>query len=127
MLIRLLFLRGIPLLLLGYGKSRRQKKIILILVLILCGVGVYVVGSTLIQLRGAEGLVYVPVAMFPHALFYGFAVWSIGRCLWKSWSERVWKRIYILSWMLFFVGILLESYINPYILRFFFGNFTNFF
>lgn len=119
MLFRLLILRFLPLMLLTFLKERRQiQKIVIVMI------GIYIIGfftavwDVLIQF-GWLGILCVPLLMFPHYLCYVFAGWILIRCLWSSWSTRVWKRIVFVSMLSVLTGVFLESYWNPKILQFF--------
>ena len=119
MLFRLLILRFLPLMLLTFLKERRQiQKIVIVMI------GIYIIGfftavwDVLIQF-GWLGIICVPLLMFPHYLCYVFAGWILIRCLWSSWSTRVWKRIVFVSMLSVLTGVFLESYWNPKILQFF--------
>jgi hypothetical protein len=123
MLLKLIILRLVPLLAIGFVKERRTMR----------GAARLLIGGTLFLvltavwevfcLEGKRAFWCLPISLFPHYLFYLFAIWLIGKCIWKSWSERVWKRIYFLAVLSTIFGILTENYINPQILQFFFKNF----
>lgn len=65
-------------------------------------------------------VLYIPLAMFPHYILYIFAMKILIRCIWNIWSERVWRRIYFLSVLCVLAGVLMEAYLNPMILQFFY-------
>ena len=120
MLFQLIVFRFLPLTFFAFFKERGQIQKIAIVVL-----GIYLTGFcfavwNLVAKYQWLGIVSVPLSMFPHYLCYGFAGWILARCLWFSWSKRVWKRIFFVSLLSVFLGVLLENYWNPKILQIFF-------
>lgn len=119
MLFQLILCRMCPLVFLGSLKEQRYMKI-----------GAVTVGSVVVTLFvlaiqelfegcGIWAILWVVVALFPQWLFYGFASVLVVQCLWKSWSKRVWRRIFLVSIFLILLGILSEFYLNPLILQIF--------
>ena len=89
----------------------------------LCGFAVICFGvaaGEVISQQGWSGIAYLILAMFPHGFFYLFSFWMLIRCIWHSWSKRVWNRIYALSIFSMILGIFAENYINYMILQIFF-------
>ena len=120
MLIRLILIRFLPFVFLKVGKNRKQLKIAvsgIVAMYVLC---LLIAVWGIIREEGWRVFLYLPVSMLPHYLCYVFGFWMLVRCIWSVWSERVWKRIYVLVLLCIVLGILLENYINPYILQFFF-------
>ena len=120
MLLRLLSIRFLPLLLFMFLKERKkiQKAAIVILEIYLLGF-CFAVWKLLTQYRWF-GILTIVMALFPHYLCYGFAGWILARCLWFSWSKRVWKRIVFVSLFSVLAGIFMEKYWNLNILQIFF-------
>lgn len=120
MLFRLLLFRFLPLIFLAFMKDRRLIQKIMIAIL-----GIYMIGFIaavwdVIARFQWVGVLSIPLLMLPHYLCYGFAGWIMARCLWFSWSNRVWKRISLVSMISILVGVYLEAYWNPKILQIFF-------
>jgi len=120
MLFQLFVFRFLPVTCLAFLKDRRQIQKISFVVMIIYIVCFCLAGWSLIAKYRWLGLLCIPLSMFPHYLFYGFAGWIVVRCLWFSWSKRVWKRILFVSMLSVFVGMLLENYWSPNILEIFF-------
>lgn len=119
LLLRLLVLRLSPFAFLGVCKEQKQKKRMFI-ILALIGVANFLLATWKIAcLKRWESLLYLPLAMFPQWLFYGFAVWLLLRCIWYAWSNRVWRRIFRVSVLVVLLGILTEIHVNSQILNFF--------
>ena len=123
MLLKIIFIRLVPILCLGYLKDQKHRKRAAgLLCLIYCEV--FVLASTrILEQKGWNGIWYLLLSMFPQGIFYMGSVWLILQCLWNMWSQRVWKRIYYLSIFVVILGIFTENYINPQILQIFFKNF----
>lgn len=123
MLLRLLILRIGPLIFLRFCKDRGQMKLAVVSLLICYGLCFLIaIRSLFVQVKWMA-VIYLPLALFPHYICYGFAVWMLLRCILGAWSERVWKRIYHLSLISTALGIMAETYWNPRILQFFFNIF----
>ena len=123
MLIRLLILRLGPIAALGMCKNRKTMKWSILGVL-MCNLILFVgICLKIVNEMQWQGLLILLISLFPQCLLYGTALWMMMRCIWSAWSKRVWRRIYVLSVILGFVGILTENYWNPQILRFFLNNF----
>ncbi len=120
MLLRLILLRMSPLISLRFCKNREQIKRAVWFLLICYGLCLLLAVWKLFSQEKWMGIIYLPLALFPHYLCYGFAIWMILRCILGAWSERVWKRIFSLSILSIALGILSENYWNPKILQFFF-------
>lgn len=120
MLLRLVLLRMAPLLSLRFCKNREQIKLMVNGLLICYGLCFLIAVWKLFSQEKWMGIIYLPLALFPHYICYGFAIWMLLRCILGAWSERVWKRIYHLSLISTALGILAENYWNPKILQFFF-------
>lgn len=119
MMFRLILFRLGPLVSLHFCKDRRRVKLVSNLLLLCYGVCLLIAGWKIFTQESWRGMLYLPVSMFPHYIFYGFALWMLLRCVWSAWSERVWKRIYGLSFLCVILGILMENYWNPKVLQFF--------
>lgn len=118
MLLRLLFFRLTPMLLLKFCKDRNRIRLAGGILAVSYGICFAAVLLELLKQEGWKGWFCLPFSMFPHYLCYGMAVWMIFRCLWYAWSVRVWKRIYVISLSFVILGILMENYWNPPILEF---------
>ena len=70
--------------------------------------------------EGLIGIWLILLSCFPQYLCYAFSFWILFRCLWQMWSVRVWKRIYRLSLVVVFLGVLAEKYVNGFLLHLFF-------
>ena len=120
MLLKLMIIRMVPICVLGFLKERYQIKMItggISVLYVICFL------TTVWKIFTQEkwlGIFILPVAMFPHYICYIFALWIMLRCIWHAWSERVWKRVYILSIFSVLLGVLSENYINTKILQIFF-------
>lgn len=119
MLLKLLLFRMGPVVSLRFCKNRNQMK------LAVCAMACLYLFSFFLLLRklifeGAwDVLLRIPAALLPHYLCYGFALWLLFRCLFFAWSDRVFKRIYRLSFLGVLLGVLAEAFVNPKILQFF--------
>ncbi len=120
MLLQLFVTRVCPVAALGFFKKRKQLKMFVAVVLIGYILSLIVAVVKLISKEKWLAILLVPLSMFPHYICYGFAMLILVRCIWHSWSERVWKRIYFFSILIIMAGVLLEKYINAQILQFFF-------
>lgn len=122
MLLRLFVFRMGPLALLHLCRERRKIKRMLIV--LFCVYAICLVRSVfaLFEMEKWNVFFYLPLAAMPQFFLYGFAGWLLFRCVFEEWSERVWKRIYGVSCVVTFLGILVEIYINPQILNFFVKN-----
>lgn len=81
--------------------------------------GVFCVSSVL-QL-GFKGLLLCFSGMFPHVLFYGLS-YGMLFVYWIHYPKRVWNHAKTLFVILsFLLGILLEVYVNPIIVKFVIG------
>lgn len=123
MLVRLMVYRLLPVAILGFCRNKKNLKLTAFVTLTGCLLCFLAAVWKIFQQQQWWGLVVLPLAMFPHAICYLFAIWIILRCIWNTWSERVWKRIFYLSIFSIFVGVLLEIYVNSYILQLFLKNF----
>ncbi len=123
MLFRLMLVRFVPLLSLGFLKERAHIKRAVIILLIFYIAGFLTAAGKVIAQKQWLSLLYVPLSMFPQYICYGFAAWMLVRCIWQAWSERVWKRIYLFALLNVLSGIFMERYWNSKILQIFFENF----
>ena len=120
MLLKLMIIRLIPICVLGLLRERYQIKMMtggISALYVICFL------TTVWKIVTQEkwlGILIVPVSLFPHYICYIFALWIILRCIWHAWSERVWKRVYIVSIFSVLLGVLSENYINTKILQIFF-------
>lgn len=99
----------------------KWKKIFVSLCLLLTGffTGTFCVAAVL-QL-GIKGLLLCFAGLFPQMLFYGF-LYGILFTHWFYYPERQWNRTKTLfTVVLFVVGILLEVYVNPILVKFVIG------
>ena len=99
----------------------KWKKIFVALCLLLTGffTGTFCVAAVL-QL-GIKGLLLCFAGLFPQMLFYGF-LYGMLFVHWFHYPERQWNRAKTLfTIILFVVGIILEVYVNPIIVKFFIG------
>lgn len=119
MLFRLLLFRLLPIAGFRFVKERSKIKWAVIALLLMYCLGVVFLSYDLWKKNGWYGIALLIPALFPQYLFYGLACWLLLRCVFYAWSERVWKRIYLVSVGMVFLGILTEKYWNPPILTFF--------
>lgn len=117
MLLRLMVFRLLPVLLLKFYKEKNKIRLAGAVLLGWYVVLFVVAVSQMCEQTGWKTLLYLPISMVPHYLCYGFAVWLLIRCMWSTWSVRVWKRIYRISIVCILMGILMENYWNPRILE----------
>ncbi len=99
----------------------KWKKIFVTICLILTGffTGTFCVAAVL-QL-GMKGILLCVAGMFPQMLFYGF-LYGMLFVHWFRFPERQWNRTKMLFVIILFViGILLEVYVNPIIVKFIIG------
>lgn len=123
MLFQLLLFRLGPWVGLIRCKKKRDIKFVLLVT-----AGIYFIGFIMcvreLCIRDQwKGILEVFFAMFPHYLCYIFAGCLIARCVWSAWSERVWKRIRRIAFMLTILGIFIENYWNSKILQIFYDFF----
>ena len=117
LLLKLFLVRLGPLLCLNLCKKRSRLKMA-VFVFLSCYGGVFFSAVwKVFEYEKWKGILYLPLSMFPHYLFYGFVIWILLRCILCSWSERVWKRIYKVSFVVMVLGVLTENYWNPMILE----------
>lgn len=120
MFIYLIITRVCPFAALHFMKNRKQiKRAIVILLLFYVLMIMIAIGKIVIEEKWL-GIICIPLLLFPQYLFYGFAIWSLIRCIWHSWSERVWRRVHCFSLIIIFLGIFTEIFINTKILQIFF-------
>ena len=117
MLFRLMILRVVPVAMLKFWKKRNQLKKMLVMLCIGCVILFFAAVWELFVQKGWRGLIFLLMSLFPHFIFYGFGIWMMARCIYREWSERVWKRIYFLAILCVALGVLAENYINPKILQ----------
>lgn len=120
MLLKLVILRLVPICMLGLLKDRYQIKLMTGGVSVLYAVGLVMSAWKIVIQEKWLGILILPVSLFPHYICYIFSLWIMLRCIWHAWSERVWKRVYILSIFSILLGVLSENYINTKILQIFF-------
>lgn len=118
MLVKLLLFRLCPVVCLKLCKKRKQIKLTGVLEILCYAVCFLSAVWKIFYEEKWKGILWVLGSLFPHSLCYGFAVWLIWRCLWNVWSVRVWNRIYLAAIWAVMVGILMELYWNPAVLRF---------
>ena len=124
MLLKILILRMTPIMFIGRVKERKKKKLTMaVLVMMFLILGVLSTVEILKQ-KHWSGVLYLVLSMFPHSFLYLLSYGLLSRCVWKIWSERVWKRVYFVSIILVIVGILSEMYVNPQILQVLLKNFN---
>lgn len=119
MLLQIMLIRLLPFVLLRSTKERKKLKILCVLFTVFCSVLFLTAVWGLVKRDGIIGFYYAFMALVPHAFFYVFACWLLFRCLWKEWSLRVWKRIYMISFACVFLGCLMENYCGKWILKIF--------
>ena len=120
MLLKLLLIRIVPFAALGLCKEREQVRRTLYALLV-GNLTLFCVASwVVLQKQSGIGLILIFLGWVPQAVFYLFGAWMMVRCVREAWSKRVWNRIYWLTMFVFFLGALLENYVNPYILQIFF-------
>lgn len=124
MLLKSVILRLVPICVLGLLKDRYQIKLMTGGVSVLYAVGFVMSAWKIVTQEKWLGILILPVSLFPHYICYIFALWIMLRCIWQAWSERVWKRVYILSIFSVLLGVLSENYINTKILQLFFKIFN---
>lgn len=120
MLLKLVIFRLVPICVLGLLKDRYQIKLMTGGVSVLYAVGLVMSAWKIVIQEKWLGILILPVSLFPHYICYIFSLWIMLRCIWHAWSERVWKRVYILSIFSVLLGVLSENYINTKILQIFF-------
>lgn len=123
MLFRLVLFRLGPWVCLARCKKKRDVKMILLATAAVYLTGFIISVRVLFEQERWRGTLGVLFASFPHYLCYIFAGYLVARCVWNAWSERVWKRIRILAFLLIIIGILFENYLNSRILQFFYNFF----
>lgn len=99
----------------------KWKKIFVTMCLVLIGffAGTFCV-SAVLQL-GMKGILLCVAGMFPQMLFYGF-MYGMLFVHWFRFPERQWNRTKMLFVIILFViGIFLEVYVNPIIVKFIIG------
>lgn len=99
----------------------KWKKLFVALCLLLTGffIGSFCVGAVL-QL-GIKGLLLCLAGLFPQMLFYGF-LYGVLFVHWFYYPERQWNQTKTLfTVILFVIGILLEVYVNPIVVKFVIG------
>lgn len=121
MLLRLFVCRLLPFLLLSFYRNKKKLRSALTGICVLYLVCFLTGAWKVFYEEQWWGLLYLPLSMFPHYVCYLFAVWLQVRCIWSAWSERVWKRIYVISMLCIAAGIFLEACVNPWILQIVFG------
>ena len=126
MLFSLMILRMFPLIMLWIVKDRKKIKAIFVLSGGVILIGFFMSAVKIFQQEGWRSLVFILLGMFPHYLCYGFSFWILLRCIWYAWSDRVWKRIRLVSGITIFAGVFIEFYWNAKILQNFFGFFKFF-
>ena len=120
MLLKLMIIRLIPICVLGFLRERYQIKMITGGISVLYAICFLTTVWKIFTQEKWLGILILPISMFPHYICYIFSLWIMLRCIWHAWSERVWKRVYILSIFSVFLGVLSENYINTKILQLFF-------
>ena len=119
MLFRLIITRACPVATVYFVKDRKQiKRAIVILSLFYILMMMIAIGKIVIEEKWV-GVISIPLSLFPQYIFYGFAIWCLIRCIWHSWSERVWRRVQLFSLIMIFLGIFTEIYVNAKILEIF--------
>ena len=119
MLLRLVLLRMSPMIILKMCKNRKTIKwIIAVLTILYVVLGILICYKAVVEEQW-RGVVIFAIGLFPQYFIYGLAAWLMMRCIWNSWSERVWNRIYALSVVVVLVGVLAENCWNPKILQVF--------
>ena len=117
MLLKILLLRMTPMIVIGRVKERKKIKLIITAMIMIVLMLSLFSAAEIFKQKHWSGLVYLILSMLPHGIFYLLSFGFMSRCIWKMWSKRVWKRVYIVSIILVIVGILLEMYVNPRILE----------
>lgn len=120
MLFRLILFRLGPIALLQFSNDKSKLKIAVGMLALCYALCMMIAGLKLFREKSWLILLYMPLAMFPHYICYIFAFWILTRCIWSVWSKRVWNRIYFLSVVCVLAGVLMEAYLNPMILQFFY-------
>ena len=116
MLLKLLIIRFGPLAVLGMEKDKKRiKYAVWLMALVSAGLFAMALFALFKEKKGTA-ILYLPFLMFPQDVFYLFSLWILLRAVRQSWSNRVWKRIYILSSLSTMIGILTEKYCNPAVL-----------
>ncbi len=119
MLFRLIITRACPVAALYFVKNRKQiKRALVILMLLYVLMMMIAIGKIVIEENWVV-VISIPLSLFPQYIFYGFAIWCLIRCIWHSWSERVWRRVQLFSLIMIFLGIFTEIYVNAKILKIF--------
>lgn len=119
MLLKLFILRLIPMICFMFCKDRRKMKHVFSLIVLVYVICFLIASWEIFRSSKWLGIVYIPIAVFPHGFCYAFSLWLLLRCLWREWSYRVWRRIYWIAFGSVVFGIYLEKYFNPVVLQFF--------
>ncbi len=99
----------------------KWKKTIVTICLLLIGFfsGTLCVASALAL--GMKGIILFIAGLFPHMLFYGF-LYGLLFIYWFHYPEKQWNRAKLLFvFLMFIVGIVLEIYVNPIIVKLMIG------
>lgn len=99
----------------------KWKKTIVTICLLLIGFfsGTLCVASALAL--GMKGIILCIAGLFPHMLFYGF-LYGMLFIYWFHYPEKQWNRAKLFFVLLMFiVGLILEIYVNPIIVKFMIG------
>lgn len=119
MLLQIMMIRLAPFFVLKLCRDRRMLKLsCVVMVLVFAGLFLFAAAAVM-RREGIAGILYVFAGIFPHGVCYMFALWMISRCVWKEWSQRVWRRIRKVAFACVLLGIVMESYLNPKVLQFF--------
>ena len=123
MLFSMIITRFCPVAVLGFLKDRKQMKCAMVLIFTgYAAMLIAAIGKVVVEEKWL-GIFLIPLSMFPQYFCYGFAIWILIRCIWHSWSERVWRRVHIVALSIILLGIFLEKYVNAKILQIFFNFF----
>ena len=123
MLFKIFLLRMTPMIFIGRVKERKKIQLTITAMLMMFLMLSVFSAAEILKQKHWSGLVYLTLSMLPHSFLYLLALGLMSRCIWKMWSKRVWKRVYIVSIIVVIVGVLSEIYVNPRILQILLKNF----
>lgn len=98
--------------------SMRWRKALATVLLFVMGFLLGMLGVIATLQLGGKGILFCLTALLPHGIFYGMAI-SMLLLYWFHAPHREWNRVKtIFVIFMFLVGILVETYVNPFLLKF---------
>ncbi len=95
----------------------RWKKLFVILCLTICGFFAGMMSVTAVMQLGIKGILFCVVGILPQGIFYVMA-YSIIFAYWFRYPESRWNRAKLLFVIIMFLaGIVLETYVNPALVK----------